>query len=107
MLQKICGTKKILPATYDVSGTLSIHNEPPRAHGGFCDAFIGTLRTEVCVKKLRVYTSGSQDAAKEVARLFHAIRSLSLMIFEAVLQGSCCVETSGPPKCCTLHGLHT
>jgi len=49
-----------------MSGTHLFSEEKPFAHGGFGDAHKGSLSTEVCVKKFRIYVTGNQNAAKEV-----------------------------------------
>ena len=104
VLRKICGARQVLPTSYDVSGTLSVSSKTSIAHGGFGDAYKGTLSTEVCIKKVRVYSSGDQDAIKEVPHVWSPVGLSLLTNFEAVLQGGCRMETPGSSKYCGLQG---
>ncbi|KAF9789160.1 kinase-like domain-containing protein, partial [Thelephora terrestris] len=66
ILQKICGSKQILPSTYEVSGQLSLDSIRTIAFGGFCDAYSGTLDQEkVCIKRLRISLTGDQALVKQ------------------------------------------
>ena len=68
VLQKICSSRVVLPPTYEVSGELSSTATQPVAFGGFCDAYKGTLGgADVCIKKLRISTTGDQVAVKQVS----------------------------------------
>ena len=104
MLQKICSTRRVIPATFDVSGALL----PPEEVGPreFSDRYKGSLSAEVCIKNLRIYSHGNQDATKEVPHLWSPIRSPPLTNFEVVLQGSCHVETLEASKYYNLEGYH-
>ena len=53
LLQKICGSRAVLPSTYKVSDELLATTTLPAAFGGFCDVYKGTLSGEnVCIKRL-------------------------------------------------------
>ena len=68
ILQKICSSKRILPPTYEVSGELSLSTMEVAAYGGFCDAYRGTLdRAGVCIKRLRISTTGDQAMVRKVS----------------------------------------
>jgi hypothetical protein len=66
VLRKICSSRKVLPSSYELSRHLLPPSEPPKAHGGFCDAYEGAINVKVCIKRLRVVAPGSQAKAKEV-----------------------------------------
>lgn len=57
----------ILPATYEVSGTLSFNTTQAVAYGGFCDAFKGSLgNSDICIKRLRISATGDREMVKQV-----------------------------------------
>ncbi|KAF9789158.1 kinase-like domain-containing protein [Thelephora terrestris] len=65
-LRKICGSNKILPLTYEISGKLSFNSDYAVAFGGFCDAYTGSLGPDkVCIKRLRVSSTGDQELVKK------------------------------------------
>jgi len=68
VLQKICGSRIILPSTYEVSGELSLSTEGVIAYGGFCDVYQGFLGgAGVCIKLLRISDMGDQAMVKKVS----------------------------------------
>ena len=74
LLRKICSSWMVLPPTYVLSGKLSVPATQPVAFGGFSDIFKGTLSGEsVCVKRLRISTTGDLVAVKQVTA-FHAFQ---------------------------------
>ena len=76
LLQKICGSRAILPSTYEITDELLVTTTLPSAYGGFCDVYKGTLSGEnVCIKRLRVSAAGDRAAVKRVAhfRIFDLI----------------------------------
>ena len=76
LLQKICGSRAVLPSTYEVSGELLVTTTLPIAYGGFYDVYKGTLSGEnVCIKRLRISAAGDLAAVKRVAhfRIFDSI----------------------------------
>lgn len=67
VLQKICSSRTILPATYEVSGELSFSTTQVMAFGGFCDVYKGSLGVfDVCIKRLRISTTGDRIKVKQV-----------------------------------------
>ena len=68
VLQKICYSRKILPATYELAGVRLVSDNPP-AHGGFSDAYKGKLVEDVCVKQFRITAQGDREKVKEVPHL--------------------------------------
>ena len=65
MLRKICHSRKILPATYELAG-VQLVPEIQTAYGGFSDIYKGTLSEAICIKKLRITTQGDQEKIREV-----------------------------------------
>ena len=56
----------ILPSSYIVSSSLTVGSEPFAA-GGCGDVYRGTLdRSEVCVKRVRMYSKDGADKPKKV-----------------------------------------
>lgn len=107
MLRKICGFRKVLPATYELSRDLSPPTQPPSASGGFCDAYEGTLNVKVCIKRLKIAVTGDQEKIKEVSHSRNLLRNRgSLTNLEAVLQRGRGVETPESPKYCSFQGSH-
>ena len=54
-LQAICGKRRILPSSYNVSGNLSTDGDNPVASGGFSDVWQGVYDgRRVCIKRLRI-----------------------------------------------------
>ena len=73
-LKKICGSRQILPRSYTLPYNLTIQSEAFTS-GGFGDIYRGTLdRSEVCVKRVRVYATDGQKEASRVR--FRRHRSL-------------------------------
>lgn len=72
MLQKICGLRATLPASYHVSGGLSFASGIPVAFGGFCDAYRGTLENgaSVCIKKIRICATDDVNELKQAGHQF-------------------------------------
>lgn len=107
VLRKICGSRKVLPANYELSKELLPPNQLPNTFGGFCDAYEGTLSVKVCIKRLRVSDTCDLERIKEVS---HSLNSLlghhSLTNFEAILQRGPGVETPESPKHCAFQGSH-
>ena len=67
ILQKICSSRMVLPSTYKVRGELLFTTTQPVAYGGFCDAYKGSLGgADVCIKRLRISTTGDQAAVRRV-----------------------------------------
>ena len=70
-LRKICSSRTILPPTYELSEKLSFQTTQIVAFGGFCDVYKGSLAgADVCVKRLRISTTGGQEAVKKVPHLY-------------------------------------
>ncbi|KAF9644326.1 kinase-like protein, partial [Thelephora ganbajun] len=68
-LRSICGTREILPTSYTISPHLLNISRDPFAQGGFGDVYQGTLDgSEVCIKRVRVYT---QDGPQKVTKTFY------------------------------------
>jgi serine/threonine protein kinase len=70
VLQTICRSKKILPTTYELAGVRAVPGNSV-ACGGFCDAYRGTISEDVCIKQLRISTTGDRDMVKEVPCLLN------------------------------------
>ena len=88
----------VLPPTYEASEELSVPATQPVTFGGFSDIFKGTLSGgSVCVKRLRIATTGDLVAIKRVTA-FHIFGSIvkPLTSLLGTLQGGCGVETSRP-----------
>ena len=69
ILRRICAKRKVLPSTFELSKELLPPDKPPKAQGGFCDAYEGTISIKVCIKRLRISTMESQqEKMKEVHR---------------------------------------
>ena len=65
-LRSICAFKMILPPSYVLSSSLTVGHEPFAA-GGCGDVYRGTLdRSEVCVKRMRMYSKDGADRPKKV-----------------------------------------
>jgi len=76
VLQKICGRRATLPASYQaLGGVLLSTGETPVAFGGFSDVYKGMLDTGawVCVKKIRVHASDNVDQVKQAGRPFNLL----------------------------------
>jgi len=58
VLQEICCSKQILPTTYELAGARLTREADSIIYGGFCDAHKGTLTEDVCIKKLRISSTG-------------------------------------------------
>ncbi|KAF9789172.1 kinase-like domain-containing protein, partial [Thelephora terrestris] len=57
-LQKVCGAKRTLPSSYQISGRLSLSSSPP-IFGAFCNVHTGFLGPEeVGIKRFRVTAAG-------------------------------------------------
>ncbi|KAF9644325.1 hypothetical protein BDM02DRAFT_3263623 [Thelephora ganbajun] len=68
-LRSICGTREILPTSYTISPHLLNISSNPFVQGGFGDVYQGTLDgSEVCIKRVRVYT---QDGPQKVTKTFY------------------------------------
>jgi len=76
VLRKICGSRKVLPTTYELStrDVLPIRQSPD-AFGGFCDAYEGTLSASVrvCIKRLKVSVIGDLERLKKVPHSFNPL----------------------------------
>lgn len=83
ILRKISSAQGVLPSTYEISGTLSPFPGSPVAHGGFGEVQQGSLSTtrreDVCIKKLRLYSSGDQEKFIEVSHS-HSFLSAQITI---------------------------
>ena len=108
LLRKICSSRTVLPATYEVSSALSFNAMEVVARGGFCDVYKETLLIgDVCIKRLRISTTGDQAKVKQVSCPpnlrpgHHALTS-----FGGALQGGRGVEAPRSPKHCALQGCH-
>jgi len=104
VLQKICSSRMILPAMYEVSGTLSISTTQVVAYGGFCDVYRGSLgASDVCIKRLRVSATCDRAMVKQVTHP-HSFwpRCHALINFVGTLQGGRDVEAPESPKHCAL-----
>ncbi|KAF9643100.1 kinase-like protein, partial [Thelephora ganbajun] len=67
VLQEICSSRMIFPSTYEVSDKFSLDTVQIVAHGGFCDVYKGSLGREgVCIKRLRITTTGDQAMVKQI-----------------------------------------
>ena len=67
VLQEICSSRVILPATYEVSGELSFSTTEPVTSSVFNDIYKGSLdKVDVCIKRLRTH----EDPA-EAKQVFH------------------------------------
>jgi len=91
-LQKTCSSRTILPATYEVSGALTLSTTEVAAYGGFCDVYKGSLDgSDVCIKRLRISATGDRALVKQVPhhcslRLHrHALTNLQALCKEAVM----------------------
>ena len=73
ILQKICGFRATLPASYQVSEALSFTSEVPVAFGGFCDAYRGTLGTgaDICIKRIRICAIDDKERLKQARCQFN------------------------------------
>ena len=68
-LRKLCGSRRILPPDFELSKVLLPPDKPPKAQGGFCDAYEGSIGIKVCIKRLRISPMESQQGKmKEVRR---------------------------------------
>jgi hypothetical protein len=66
-LRHICGTRMILPTSYILSSSRLRVDRHPVASGGSGDVYEGTLDgSEVCVKRVRVYSEGGMKKATKV-----------------------------------------
>jgi len=66
VLRKICGFRKVLPTTYELSRDVLPLRQSPDAFGGFSDAYEGTLSVRVCIKRLKVSETGDLEKVKKV-----------------------------------------
>ena len=106
MLRKICGSRKVLPTTYELSAGVSSVRQSPDAFGGFGDAYEGTLTVRVCIKRLKVSITGDPEKVQKVP-LRAATRYLTIPDdFGDVLQRGCGMETPQPPEYCAFQGCH-
>jgi hypothetical protein len=73
VLQKICGFRATLPASYQVSEAILLTSEVPVAFGGFCDAYRGTLGTGtgICIKRIRICAIDDKERLKQARRQFN------------------------------------
>ena len=108
VLQKICGSRMVLPSTYEASGKLSFSTMGVVAYGGFCDVYKGSLgEAGVCIKRLRTFATVDQTMIKQVSRSdglrpgYHTLTS-----FGGTLEGGCIVETPRPSEYCVIQGCH-
>ena len=108
LLRKICSSRTVLPASHKVSSALSFNAMEVVARGGFCDVYKETLLIgDVCIKRLRISTTGDQAKVKQVSCPpnirpgHHALTS-----FGGALQGGGGVEAPQSPKHCALQGCH-
>lgn len=107
MLRKICGSRKVLPTTYEVSREVSSIRQLPDASGGFGDVYEGSLSAKVCIKRLRISSTGDQEKVKEVSHSRNLLLNNHVLTsFEGFLQRGRGVETSKPPKYRTLQGCY-
>lgn len=107
VLRRICGARKVLPATYELSRGLSPSSQLPTAFGGFCEAYEGTLSEKVCIKRLRISEDCDLEKIKEVSHSFQLpLNHHSLTNFKAILQRGCGMETSESSEYCTFQGSH-
>lgn len=59
---------------YEMSHHLLPPTEPPKAHGGFCDAYEGVFSVKVCIKRLRVATVDNNYGKVKEVRLLYGFR---------------------------------
>ena len=96
-MRKICGSRRVVPSDFRVSGTLSGLEGDPIAHGGFCDAYKGSLdaSSDVCIKKLRMFSNDDQEKRDKVSHphslestiLTESFQTMKLFCKEAVIWG--------------------
>ena len=76
VFQEICGSRATLPASYELSDILSYESEQPIASGGFGDIFKGkAVAGDICVKRIRICSTGNVDQLKRVSHQFNPWRS--------------------------------
>lgn len=73
VLRKICGFRKVLPTTYELSRDVLPIRQSPDAFGGFCDAYEGTLSVRVCIKRLKISATGDLEKVKKVPHLCNSL----------------------------------
>ena len=89
-LQAICHLKKKLPTTFELAGVRLVPNKD-RAYGGFSDTFEGTLGRDVCIKQLRISSSGDREKVQKVLHLLnlrldgHLLTNPKLFCKEAIV----------------------
>ena len=76
----ICAFKTILPSSYIITSSLTVDPEPFAA-GGSGDVYRGTLdRSDVCVKRVRMYSKNGTDKPKKVCFRGHLSPCLHWLI---------------------------
>lgn len=96
VLQEICGSRAVLPATYDMPDKLSL-NTNWVASDGSSAIYKGSLGgADVRIKRLRTYTT-QVPHFRDIWLDIHTLTS-----FGGILQGGCGVEIFESPEYCTI-----
>jgi len=73
----VCGDLRILPRSHVLPISLLTTSEWPILSRGPCDMYEGVFNgSQVCVKRLRVYSNGEPEAAKNVCNRRYSISPL-------------------------------
>ena len=106
LLQEICSSRAIFPATYEVTSELSL-GTTKLPFGGANYIYKGTLgKADVCVKRFPPYWGGDYFAADRQVSYPHDLWPdfHTLTGFGGFPQGGCGVEIPQPPEYCAFQG---
>ena len=103
-LRSICGTRAILPTSHTLSPSHLNVGPHPIASGGPGDVYEGTFKgSEVCIKRIRVYSKDGPGKATKVHYRRHHSPGLPLLTrLTDPLPGGCRVEAFGTPEYCSI-----